>query len=240
MTYNDIGYSIVNVLRFAGITKVGQMSQTPVVLFVGLIGAGKSTVLNVFKEKGAAILLTDNLWKEKIYQECNRERLIEVLGEDVLHADGSPNLKRLRSLLFSLDVDEQATCILRQKNLFLEFGETFFQSLRAEIDVQVSKPGVTIVVVENALALTNGWDKKIDPTQIVSVHCPKDVRLTRVLNRNPSVNESTYLATMSMQPSDEEHFTMSSAVGAIHLSTHCSVEETIARSIKLYERLIGL
>ncbi len=216
------------------------MSQAPVVLFVGLIGAGKSTVLNVFKEKGAAILLTDNLWKEKIYQECNRERLIEVLGEDVLHADGAPNLKRLRSLLFSLDADEQVTCILRQKNLFLEFGETFFQSLRAEIGVQVSKPGVAMVVVESALALSDGWDKKIDPNEIVAVHCPKNVRLTRVLNRNPTVDEATYLAIMGMQPSDVEHFTMSSAVGAAHLNTHCSVEETIARSIKLYERLIGL
>lgn len=213
------------------------MRKIPVVLCVGLIGSGKSTVLQVFKGKGEAVISTDILWKQVVYQESNRERLIRVLGEDVLLEDGSPNLLRLRALLFSLQPEEQASCLVRMKNLSSEFEDMFYRSLHTEIEARALDQGVDMVVVESAMALSDGWDKKIKPDHIVSVHCPKDIRLSRILKRNPNVGLPVHLAVMGMQPSDEEYLELSTKAMATQISTHCSVENTITESNLLHRQL---
>lgn len=216
------------------------MLNVPVVLFVGLIGSGKSTVLHGMKERGVSVILTDDLWKQVVYQESNRQRLVNVLGEDVLLDDGSPNLAQLRKLFFSPRSDEQSKCSLRLKKLFAEFGQGFFNTLNLEIQRQRGSFGVTMVIVENALALIDGWGAKILPHHIVSLHCPKDVRLSRILKRNPDVSEIMYLAIMETQPSDENHLEMSLKAGAVQIDTNCSIKDMFAKSATLYEYLVNI
>lgn len=215
------------------------MQKVPVVLFVGLIGSGKSTILQVLEEKGSAIILTDDLWKKNIYQERNRERLLHILGEDVLNLDGTPKVDRMRNLFFSLDQDEQSKCLQRMKDLFLEFGEEFSSCLHDEIRSLSEKEGVTMVVVESALALSSGWDEKIGPDFIVSLLCPWDVRLSRVLKRNPAIDKAKYMATMNMQPTDESHLEMSVEKGAVLISSDFSVEVMKGAAGNLYKQLVG-
>lgn len=209
-----------------------------VVLLVGLIGSGKSTILRELASCGAGILLMDELWNQEIYQEHFRNKLCTVLGEDVLHADGSPNKERLRALFFSCDPEEQKVCLERQEKLFSAFSDFFLFILRQKIMFHATCADSTMIVIEGASALTNGWYEKLAPDATVVLHCDKEIRLQRILGRNPNVSRETYLAIMEMQSTDEQLLAAGAAVKASHITTECSFDEMRDIAHILHNRLI--
>ena len=201
------------------------MNSWGIVLFVGLIGAGKSTWLGEFAKKGIPSVLADDLFKSVVYHESNRSRLAKVFEEDVLDASGFPLFTRLRGLLFSLDSQGRDGCKKRQDALLYEFSEDFFNALHQEVIKSQSLSNSRFVIVEHSLALRDGWVKKLNPAHVVSLHCSRDVRLKRIIARRGDISVATYEAIMDMQPSDEEHHAMSAMGGVINHDSNCSLIE---------------
>lgn len=209
-----------------------------VVVLSGLIGSGKSTLLEELQLCGAGVILMDDLWKLEIYQECHRQKLTSTFGEDVLNQDGSPNKALLRTLLFSLNKEEQKKCQKRIDDLFEAFADVFLEALCGEIDAYLSLPDVTMVVVEGANIFAHGWHKKISSDMTVVLHCDKEIRLQRVTIRNPEISRETYLAIMEMQISDDQLFGYGLEVNAIQITTECSLEGMRDTARSLYGELI--
>ena len=193
-------------------------SQINVVLLVGLIGSGKSSIQRTFATMNVGVIESDTLAKELIYKESNRDRLTKIFGEDVFFAKGMPNKERIRELLFQ-----------KGKAFYKEMQSRIMSQFRAEIltehHVQIGRyrdDGKQLVVIEHALALRDGWTRQLSSRDVISLHCPSSVRLARLVKRDSRIPVTAYQSIMAVQPSDDEHMRMSEVSGAIQVDTNCT------------------
>ena len=193
-------------------------SQINVVLLVGLIGSGKSSIQRTFATMNVGVIESDTLAKEMIYKESNREHLTKIFGEDVLFAKGMPNKERIRELLFQ-----------RGKAFYKEIQSLIMSQFRAEIltehHAQIGRyrdGGKQLVVIEHALALRDEWARQFSSRCVISLHCPSSVRLGRLVKRDSRIPVTVYQSIMAAQPNDNEHMRMSEVAGTIQVDTNCT------------------
>jgi len=166
-----------------------------VIGITGGIGSGKSTVINILKEKyGVNVLLADNLGHKAMEKESPAYcRMVGEFGEGILAADKEIDRKKLAEILFS---DEKK--LAKQNSIVHPF-------VRKEIEKQLKeweKSGEKLAAVESAILVEAGCHEQCDEIWLVTAS--KEIRIERLMtSRGYSRQKAETI--MKKQKSDEEY-----------------------------------
>lgn len=181
------------------------------VAICGGIGSGKSTVCQMFAERGIALYDSDSRAKE-LMNESNqlREALIAEFGEEC-YADGNLNRPYLAQRVFgSAEQLEKLNSIVHPavKEDFLRWAD--------------EQQG-DYCILESAILFESGFDKVVDKT--VAVLAPLPLRIERAMQRDGATREQVE-ARVKAQMSDDELVSLADfAIVNIHLE---DVEKDVA------------
>ncbi|MDO8615143.1 MAG: dephospho-CoA kinase [Dehalococcoidia bacterium] len=164
-----------------------------VIGLTGGIGSGKSTVAEVLREQGAAILSADLVGHE-VYQPGRPawQEIVDAFGREVLAADGSIDRKKLGAVVFS-DPKE----LKRLNNITHPRMKGMMREKLAELQRQ----GAAVAVLEAALLFDAGWDDLADEVWVTVA--PPQVVARRTAERS-GISEQQVLERIKAQMSDEE------------------------------------
>lgn len=145
----------------------------------GGFGCGKSTVLSLFEEKGAAVYSADRLCHE-IYERRDRDfvsKLVDRFGSAVVKEDGSIDRKFIASKVFA-DQDD------------MDFLNDIFKDLlrcviRERIDI--SKKTHAVTAVEIPLLFEANYQDLAD--KVLTVYAPLEARKRFLAMRNFDFDE---------------------------------------------------
>jgi dephospho-CoA kinase len=157
--------------------------------YVGLtggIGCGKSTVAELFAERGANIVDTDRIAHELTGSGgAAMPALLAEFGEDYLAADGALDRARMRELVFA---DPQAR---------LRLEAILHPGIRAAaLAAAASATGSYVVFVVPLLVERGNWNQII--RRILVIDCPEQLQISRVMARN-GLQEAQVKAIMATQ-----------------------------------------
>lgn len=141
----------------------------------GGIASGKSTVAQLFAERGAAIVDTDLIAREVVAPgERGLEAIREAFGDGVLGADGSLDRRKLRARVFADPAARRRLEALLHPLIRARTLERI-----AALDAAPSAP-YTIVVVP--LLVETNFRPLVD--RVLVVDCPVEVQLARLTARD--------------------------------------------------------
>lgn len=160
------------------------------IALTGGIGTGKTYLSRHFVEMGIPVFYAD-VEAKRLYQEPSFvEELCQTFGEEILLSDGSVDLRKMGAMVFS---DEKKLQILnkmmhpRVMQMFEEWA--------------VRQPSQT-VIMESAIVyeanLTGFFDK------VIVADAPLELRIRRILQRDPHLTREDILQRMSHQMPQEE------------------------------------
>jgi dephospho-CoA kinase len=178
-------------------------SSARVVAVTGGIGSGKSTVVKLFEEWGAAVVRADELAREATSRDSDGLRAIEnTFGAEFITADGTLDRKKLGAVVFTDSAQRKALeAILHPiiRHLWLERLAHLQQD-----------PRVGLIVYEVPLLFESGQTYP-EINDILLVTAPQERRIERVAQRDGSSREQI-LARIASQMSDDEKARRSSYV----------------------------
>lgn len=158
----------------------------------GKTGAGKSTVSEYLREKGAYIIDGDILAREILgIDKTLLPKLCEAFGYDVLNADGvTLNRRALAKKAFS---SPEKTTLL---------NSIMHPAINHEIRKQAEKAFLTYntVVVDAAAIIESGFADECDI--LLVVHAPENIRKERIMERD-NLSEEDALIRMNAQADDK-------------------------------------
>lgn len=145
-----------------------------VIGLTGGIASGKSTVSNILKELGAAVIDVDLVSRAVVSQgEIAYTKIIENFGKDILLADGSINRKKLGNIVFS---DHQKLLLLNQIT-----HPEIIKKVKEKIAFY-NKEQKKAVIVDAAILIEMGLYKHVDFIWLVVVD--KETQLMRLIERD--------------------------------------------------------
>ena len=158
----------------------------------GGIGSGKSLVSRIFQCLGISVYDADSRAKSLMTTDgILISQIRKVFGDLSYHADGSLNRKYLGESVFNNPEQLQTL----NKLVHPRVGEDYRQ--------WVEENGrETYVIKEAALLFEAGSAKALD--KIIVVCAPEDVKVSRVLKRDPHRSEADVRAIIQNQMPDEE------------------------------------
>jgi len=150
---------------------------TPKPLKIGLtggIGAGKSAVLALLRQRGTPVLQTDEVARRLLESPAIHKRIVGRFGKGVLGRDGKIERSQLAALAFSNPRNQQA------------LNRILHPAVRQEVSrwIQKQKKGTAVgrvVVVEVPLLFERGYYHFFDG--VLSVSASNPVRHKRLLKR---------------------------------------------------------
>lgn len=161
----------------------------------GGVGAGKSEILSfIRKNYPSEIYLADEVAhkiKEK-GQPCY-EQLVELLGRDVLKADGEIDKAKMAAIIFA---DEK---ILQRVNEIVHPGVKEY--ILTKIKEAEEKKNVELFFIEAALLIEAGYETMVD--ELWYIHADKEIRKKR-LRENRGYSSEKIEQIMKSQLSEEE------------------------------------
>ena len=170
------------------------------VALTGGIGSGKSTVADLFGQRGATVVDADAVarWVVEPGQPA-LEALAGRFGPGILHADGTLNRPALADLAFADDDSRRALEAITHP------------AIVAEMDRRIAAcPDDAVVVVEIQL-LVETWDQRVrEYDAVVVVEAPREVRLARLVDRGMTRDDAE--RRMATQASDEQRRTIATFV----------------------------
>ncbi len=138
----------------------------------GGIGTGKSTVADLFSERGVPIVDTDLIARQLVEPGMPAlEAIRAAFGESVMQAGGALDRAALRKRVFA---DASA-----RKQLESILHPLIRQAVRQALDA-LDAPYVVVVIP--LLVETDGYGGLLD--RILVVDCPEDVQIARVMARS--------------------------------------------------------
>ncbi|WP_019141973.1 dephospho-CoA kinase [Noviherbaspirillum massiliense] len=152
----------------------------------GGIGSGKSTVTDMFAERGAAIVDTDQIAHQLTAPGGAAIAAIQSeFGDSFITPSGAMDRARMRARVFA---DSEA-----KKRL-----EAILHPLiRIESDRAASQvPGSYLIFVVPLLVESGTWKQRL--SRVCVVDCPEHLQVKRVMSRS-GLNESQVLAIMATQ-----------------------------------------
>lgn len=204
----------------------GKGSPIPVIGLVGGIGAGKSTVAEVMRERGCLVIDADRDAKQALDRSDVAARLVEWWGVEILGADGKVDRARVSSIVFS-DPEQRR----RLESLVHPL-------VRADRDREIARAaaeGKRAVVIDAPLLFEAGSDRACD--SIVFVDAPREVRLERVKSRGwdeseLAKREGAQLSLSEKQARCDQVIVNDGAVGSLA----AKVDEVLDRATELVRR----
>ena len=165
-----------------------------VIGLTGGIGAGKSTVSNILREKGCCIIDADAISHQITEKGSDTlQQLAKAFGEDILFDDGSLDRKKLAAIAFSDEKQRRKLEDLTTKRVLSIIDQTL-QNLRRESSYD-------IIFIDAPLLFETGADKMTDLVWLVTAE--KETRIARVMERDGATRQQV-LARMSSQMDDRE------------------------------------
>jgi len=157
----------------------------------GGIGSGKTTVANLFAERGASIVDTDVIAHSLSAPGGLAIPAIRAqFGEDYINPDGSMNRARMRQRVFA---DPLARKILEG---------ILHPLIRQEADRAMKESaGDYGIYVVPLLVGSSDWKQRV--TRVLVVDCPEEIQVSRVMERN-RMTEEQVRAIMATQASRQD------------------------------------
>jgi len=182
-----------------------------VIGLTGGIGSGKTTVAEMLKEKGAAVISADTVGHE-VYLPGQPawQEAVDAFGPQVLAADGTIDRKRLGAIVFS---DPQA---LQQLNAITH---PRMKAIMQQKLAELADRGVEVAVLEAALLFDAGWDDLVDEVWVTVA--PPETAVQRAAQRS-GISLDQARARIDAQMSDEERIRRSHVI----IRTDVPLEET--------------
>jgi dephospho-CoA kinase len=191
-------------------------------LLVGLtggIGAGKSTVARMLRERGARVIDADDLARRAVRSGTPGLRsIVETFGEDVLRPDGELDRRKLAGIVFT---DPE-----RRRELERITHPEVARMLAGELDPLRATDD--IVVYESPLIVETGTSEAFDA--VVVVTAPEDEQRRRVSEQR-ALDESDVRARMDAQATAEER----AAAADVILDNGGTLEELEAQVERLWQ-----
>ena len=159
------------------------------VAICGGIGSGKSTVCQMFAERGVALYDSDSRAKALMNESAElRDALITEFGEEC-YVDGILNRAYLASKVFGSD--EQLA----------KLNSIVHPAVKEEFLRWADEQEGEYCLLESAILFESGFDKLVDKT--VAVLAPQPLRVMRAMERDGATKEAVE-ARMKVQMSDDE------------------------------------
>lgn len=159
----------------------------------GGIAAGKSTVTEILRSLGAAVVSADELSREVVRPGTpTLKQLVDCFGATILEADGTLDRKALGRKVFS---DPEAR---RQVNRIVHPAIADLAKRRL---AELSAGGAELIVYEAPLLFEAGAEERVDAVLVVRVE--ESLQLERLMSRD-GLSRSEAVARIAAQMSQEE------------------------------------
>ncbi|MDP6040232.1 MAG: dephospho-CoA kinase [Candidatus Latescibacteria bacterium] len=160
----------------------------------GGIGAGKSTVCQVFEEAGALVIDADAVGHETILKPEVIRALADAFGDEILGDDGQIVRRELGKRAFASDAGREKLNAIVWRPLR--------DLLKAKIQVALVEKPERLVVVDAALLVERGDPKDLVDVLVV-VTAPVFLRITRTKDRL-GISEDEVKARLNAQLPESE------------------------------------
>ena len=159
----------------------------------GGIGAGKSTVANMFQESGIPVVLADDVGREVASKGSDGlAEIVRSFGPDVLDGNGELDRRKLGTLIFNdPDRRRELEAILHPR----------VRDQSRELFSQLEQAGNKIVVYESALLYET--QRHTEMRGVILVTASEEQRIARVRSRDGS-EEAAVRQRIKAQMDDEE------------------------------------
>ncbi len=172
-----------------------QRGRCNIIGITGGVGAGKSTILKYIEDNYSSVIIYSddvaNDIKKKGYPAY--EPIVELLGAQVLDADGEIDKKKMAERIFS-----DASLLEKVNNILHPAVNTFIINI---IETERKKNEHDFVFVEAALLIENGYKEIAD--ELWYVYANEDTRRKR-LSSSRGYSDEKISDIFSRQLSDEE------------------------------------
>ncbi|MEJ2698132.1 MAG: dephospho-CoA kinase [Desulfuromonadales bacterium] len=214
-------FLLVGRKRLTGAAKSGNR-RIMILGLTGSIASGKSTVAEIFRDLGAAVVSADQLAREAVRPGTETlARLAGCFGPQILQADGTLNRKALADIVFADPgareklnrITHPAVAVLAEQRL----GE-------------LARRGERLIVYEAPLLFEAGADKRVDAVLVVRIE--EGLQLERLRARD-GLGEGAARVRVCAQMSQEEKLARADYV----IDNSGSLEETAAQVRELFKRL---
>lgn len=185
------------------------------VALTGKTGAGKSTVSDYLRKKGAYIIDGDIIAREVLQTDENLlGELCRKFGEDILNSDKTLNRRALAQKAFS---SAEKTELLNSV-----MHPAINNEIQRKTDEAFEK--YDVVIVDAAAIIESGFADKCD--LLVTVHAPEDIRKERIIKRD-NMTEKDALIRIKGQKDDS--FYLDKADFVINNFEPYSLEEQLSQ-----------
>lgn len=189
-----------------------------IVGLTGGIGSGKTTVAKEFQSFGVPIYIADDEAKKLINSsEEIKQQLIALFGPEA-YDSGTLN----RSFI--------ADTIFKNKRYLKKMNAIVHPKVGVHFKEWVAKQNAIYVIKEAAIIFENNTYNQFD--YIITVIAPKDLRMARLLKREPTTVEKIE-AVMNNQWSDEEKVTRSHFV-----IENTSLADMKSQVVKIHHKIL--
>ncbi len=190
----------------------------------GGIATGKSTVAQLWQERGAAIINADQIAREVVRPgEPALAQIAKVFGQEVLGRDGELERKALARLVFGDPAQ------LKLLNAITH--PPILQLIRERIAEQKAA-GVPVIIVEAPLLIETGLHRLVD--KVVLVTASVETQITRLKERDGLTRDEA-LARIRSQLSVEEKLRWADYI----IDTDLPYPEVVRQVQDLWEEIIG-
>jgi dephospho-CoA kinase len=163
----------------------------PVIGLTGPTGAGKSTVAQIFRELGCAVIDADLLAREVVQDPCCLKALCSEFGADIVTSDGKLDRHLLAKRAFSSpDHTERLNRITHPA-----IGRETVQRIE-----KLQDTGVRAIILDAPLLFESGSGAFCKAT--IAVTAPLEIRLERIIKRD-GITEEAAKERMNAQHSNE-------------------------------------
>jgi len=190
----------------------------------GGIGSGKSTVADLFAERGVAIVDTDLIAHQITAPGGVAMAAIrEQFGPEFVAPDGSMDRARMRALVFSDDAERKRLEAITHP------------LIRSETERAVrNASGPYVIVVVPLLVESGTWKTRV--ARVLDVDCSVETQVARVMRRNGFAREQV-LAIMARQATREARLAAADDVIVNDGTTREALEQDVEA---LHARYVGL
>lgn len=160
------------------------------IALTGGIGTGKTYLSKHFVQMGIPVFYADDEAK-KIYQDENFvQSLCQEFGTEILFPDGQANLRQISKIVFNDDSQLQ------------KLNAMIHPWVMRQFDVWAAKQSSQTVMMETAIVFEGNLTSYFD--KIIVADAPLELRIRRVLSRNPELSREEILQRISRQMPQEE------------------------------------
>ncbi len=189
----------------------------------GSIAVGKSYVVEVFRELGAAVIDADQTAREVVAPETKGWRLIvERFGSNILLPNNEIDRAKLGAVVFA-DAEQRQLLNGIVHPLVIESQDEWLRTRERE------NPA-SIAMIDAALMIESGGYARFD--KLIVVWCAADVQIERLMTRNNLTRAAAMQRIAAQMPQEEKKKFADYTIDTSH-----GFEDTRRRAVEIYERL---